>query len=83
MNAWLVAAISLAFGYIPCGIVVTRARVLDRLVASQMAGLLTVLELEMFAQAFSEAFYMDLALAVALLSLPAGIAFAYFYARWL
>lgn len=83
MNVWLIAAIALAAGYLPCGIVVARARVLDRLVASQMAGLLTALELELLAQAFSESFYLDLALTVALLSLPAGVAFAYFYARWL
>ena len=83
MNGWLVAAIALAVGYLPCGIVVARARVMDRVVASQMAGLITILELEMMAQAFSEAFYFDLALAAALLSLPAALAFAYFYARWL
>lgn len=83
MNAWLVAAIALAFGYVPCAVVIARARLMDRLVASQMAALLTAFELELLGQAFSEAFYLDLALTVALLSLPATFAFAYFYARWL
>lgn len=83
MSAWMIAAVALAFGYVPCAIVIARARLMDRLVAAQMAGLLTAFELELLGQAFQESFYLDLALTVALLALPAAFAFAYFYARWL
>lgn len=82
MSDWMIAAVALALGYVPLVAVIGRAKLLDRLVAAQMASVLTILELELLGQAFSESFYLDLAMAVALLSFPAGLAFVYFYARW-
>lgn len=83
MNGWLAAACALTLGYLCCGIVLARRRLLDRFVAAEMATLITVLELELLAQGFGSAYYFDLALAVALLSFPAGVLYVYFYIRWL
>ncbi len=83
MNPWLVGAFALVLGFIPCGIVIARASVPDRLVALEMAGILAVSILMLLAQAFQQPSFHDLALTLALLSFPAGLVVAYFIERWL
>jgi multisubunit Na+/H+ antiporter MnhF subunit len=83
MSAWFVAAIGLTLGYVLCGIVILRGKIMERIVAGQMFGIVSVLELELLAQAVRESFFIDLSLTLALLLFPAGMAFVYFYARWI
>ena len=83
MNLWLLAALALLLGFVPCGWVLARARTTERFVAMQMAGTLTALILFLLAQGFHQPTFGDLALAFALLSFPAGLLFAHFYERWL
>ncbi len=84
MDIWLIAAIVLIVGgLIPCGIVIARAPIMDRLVSLEMAGILSVLVLVLLAEAYRQPSFFDLALTLALLSLPAGLVFALFFERWL
>lgn len=83
MNVWMVASMALLAGLIPCGVVCLRGDVVDRLVGLELAGVVVTLMLLLLAQAFGRVIYVDLALALALLSLPGGLAFARFLERFL
>ncbi len=83
MNLWLVAALVLAIAMVPCGLLILRSASLDdAVVALQMAGVVTVLLLVLLAQALSRPSFYDLALALTVLSFPAGMMFAYFLECW-
>ncbi len=83
MNAWLVAATALLLGLVPCGYVSIRGRTMDRLVALELAGVLTALIMVALAEGLDRPSLYDLALALALLSLPSTIVYAHFLERWL
>lgn len=83
MNVWLLAAAALMFGLIPCGIVVFRRDVMNRLLGLEMAGLIETLILLFLAQGFNNPNFYDLALAMALLTFGGGLVFARFLERWL
>jgi multisubunit Na+/H+ antiporter MnhF subunit len=83
MNLWLIAALALMLGFVPCGWVLARAKTMERFVAMQMAGMLAPLILFLLAQGFGQPTFGDLALALALLSFPAGLLFAHFFERFL
>jgi multisubunit Na+/H+ antiporter MnhF subunit len=83
MNLWLVAATALVLGLIPCSIVCLTAPAMDRLVALQLATVLSSLILLLMAEGFARPSYSDLALCLALLSFAGGLTFARFLERWL
>lgn len=83
MIAWLIAAGGLLLALVPCLIVVCRAGPMDGLVAMQLAGTIATLILVVLAQGLGRPALFDLALALALLSLPGMLIFAYFLERWL
>lgn len=83
MNVWLVATLALLAGLVPCGIVCLRGDVVDRLVGLEMAGVVVTLALLLLAQGFGRVVYVDLALALALLSFAGGLVFARFLERFL
>ncbi|HWG46819.1 MAG TPA: monovalent cation/H+ antiporter complex subunit F [Gemmataceae bacterium] len=83
MNPWLAGTGVLLAALIPCGIVAVRAKAMDRLVAVELAGTITTLILVALAQALGRPAVFDLALALALLSVPAALVFAHFLERWL
>lgn len=83
MNPWLIAATALAVGLVPCGLVCLRGRTVERLVALELAGLLTPLAVVLLAEGFDRVSLYDLALTLALLSFPSTLVFAHFLERWL
>lgn len=83
MNAWLIAATVLMFGLVPCGLVCIRGDTIDRLVALELAGILSIILTVMLAEGLARPSLYDLALALALLSFPAMMVFAHFLERWL
>jgi multicomponent Na+:H+ antiporter subunit F len=83
MNPWLIGAGVLLVALVPCGIVAVRAETMDRLVAVELAGTITTLLLVTLAQALGRPAVFALALALALLSVPAALVFAHFLERWL
>jgi len=83
VNEWLVAALALLVGLVPCGVVCLRGDPVNRLVGLEMAGAVDTLVLLLLAQAYGRAIYFDLALALALLSFAGGMVFARFLERWI
>ncbi len=83
MNAWLLAALALLIGLVPCGIVCLRTTPMERLVGLEMAGTVDTLIFLVLAQAYHQAIFFDLALVLALLSFAGGLVFARFLERWL
>lgn len=83
MNHWFVAAAALLFGIGACGWVCLFASTLDRLVAVELLGTVTVLVLLLLAAGFDRTPYYEVALALAVLSLPASLVFVRFLERWL
>ena len=83
MNPWLLAAAVLMAGLVPCGVVLVREDLPDRLVAVELGGTLSVLILLLLAQGFGRPTFYDLALTLAFLSLPASLVFARVLERWL
>ena len=55
----------------------------DRLIGLELAGTVDTLVLLVLAQAYGRAIYLDLALALALLSFAGGLVFARFLERWI
>jgi multicomponent Na+:H+ antiporter subunit F len=82
VNVWLIAALALLLGLVPCGIVVFRDPPMDRLVALELASVISSLVLLLLAQGFNRPPFFDLALALALLSFAGGLVFARFFERW-
>lgn len=83
MNAWLIAATALLLALVPCGIVTVCGRTAERLVALELAGLLTTFIVVLLAEGTGRPSLYDLALALALLSFPSTMVFAHFLERWL
>jgi len=83
MNAWLVFATILLICLVPCGIVCMRGKVMDRLVALELAQIITILLLLLLAEGFHRAIYDDVALTLAILSFASSLAFVRFLERWL
>jgi multicomponent Na+:H+ antiporter subunit F len=80
VNEWLVAALALLAGLIPCGIVCLRGEPTERLVGLTMAGTIDALVLLLLAAGYQRTIYLDLALA--LLTFAGGLVFARFLERW-
>ena len=83
MNLWLICAAVLLLSMIPCGWVCLTASVMERLVALQMAQVLTVLVLLLLAEGYRRAIYFDLALVMSVLSFASGLVYVRFLERWL
>jgi multicomponent Na+:H+ antiporter subunit F len=79
----MVATMALLAGLIPCGVTCLRGDAQDRLVGLELAGVIVTLVLLLLAEAFGRAIYVDIALALALLSLAGGLVFARFLERFL
>ena len=60
-----------------------RRNAADRVLAVQLASAIATQGLAISAFAFDQPSYVDLALAVALLSVPGSLLYALFYERWL
>ena len=83
MNAWLLGALVLLIGLVPCGIVCLRMTPMERLVGLEMAATVDTLILLVLAEGYHQAIFFDLALVLALLSFAGGLVFARFLERWL
>jgi len=62
MNIWRMAAGVLVIGFIPCGIVCLRYTIMYRLVALEMASIIAMLVLVLFAEGLQRCIYFDVAL---------------------
>lgn len=84
MNGWLVAAAGLLLAGIgPCLLASLRGGAVERLIALELASVLTTIELLLLARGFGRTSYLDVALLLAVLSLGGSLAFARFFGRLL
>ena len=83
MNPWLAAAAALLLGLVPCLIAGLRGGIVERLVSLEMAGTVVTLTLLLLAVGMGRSDYLDLSVALALLSFPGGLVFARFVERWM
>lgn len=82
-SAWYVASLGLVLGLVPCLWVVVRAPLSDALVAGQLATTLGTLALLALAQGIGNSSFYDVALTLAVLSVPGGMLVAHVFERWL
>lgn len=84
MNVWLDAATVLLGGLIPCGWVLLRGRLLDAVVALELASTLATVVLVLLAEGFQRPSYFAVPLVLAALSFVGALIFVRFLAhRWL
>jgi multicomponent Na+:H+ antiporter subunit F len=83
MTPWLTAAAAMLVRLVPCCIVVLRARIMERLVALQLAQIIVVLAMIMMAVGSGRSVYLDIPLAMSVLSLASGLVYVRFLERWL
>jgi multicomponent Na+:H+ antiporter subunit F len=83
VNFWFIFADVLLFCFIPCGIICLRGKVMDRLVALELAQVIAILLLLSIAEGNHRAFYFDIALTMTILSFAGTLAFIRFLERWL
>jgi multicomponent Na+:H+ antiporter subunit F len=76
MNAWIWSGVALLPGLLACGLVAARGGVLSALVALELAGVLSAVELMVLAEATHRQPFIDLALTLAVMSFVGSLAFA-------
>ena len=82
MNAWLVTAVVLLVGLLPCLYVMLRCSIVGALAALELASTVTTLVLLCIAQGLQRDPFFDLALVSAVLSFAGSLTFARFLERW-
>jgi multisubunit Na+/H+ antiporter MnhF subunit len=84
VNVWLIAATVLLGGLLPCGWVLLRGRLLDALVALELASTLATVVLLLLAEGFHRSSYFTVPLVLAALSFVGALIFVRFLGdRWL
>ena len=83
MNIWLAAATCVAVALIPCADMCLRGTPERRLVGLEMASLIAIIALVLFTIGFGRLPFMDLPLALALMSFGGGLVFARFLGKHL
>ena len=83
MNIWLIAAAGVSVSLIPCADMCLRGTPERRLVGLEMASLIVTIALVLFTMGFGRTPFMDLPLALALMSFGSGLVFARFLGKHL
>ena len=83
MNTWLLAAAGVLASLIPCADMCLRGTPERRLVGLEMASLIVTIALVLFTVGFGRTPFMDLPLALALMSFGGGLVFARFLGKHL
>ena len=83
MSVWAISSIICTVALALAGVALVRADIETRLVALPLASSIAVVDALAIAQSFGNQSAFDVAALAALLSFPAGLVYARFYARWL
>lgn len=83
MNGFVIAAIAMLLGVIPCGVVVCRGTVMEALVAYEFITAIVVMVLILLAEGFRRSGEFELPLLLAVLLFGSGLVFVRFLERWL
>ena len=83
MNAFVIAAIAMLVTVIPCGIVMSRGKIMEAVVAYEAIGSVIIIVLVLLAQGFGRSGEFELPVLLAMLILGGGLVFVRFLERWL
>ncbi len=83
MNAWLVAGAAVSASLVPCADMCLRGPAERRLVGLEMASLLITIAMVLFTVGFGRSIFIDLPLALAIMSFGGGLVFARFLEKHL
>jgi multicomponent Na+:H+ antiporter subunit F len=83
VNGFVIAAIAMLLGVIPCGVVVCRGTVMEALVAYELISAIVVMVLILLAEGFRRSGELELPLLLAVLLFGSGLVFVRFLERWL
>lgn len=83
VNLWLYAGAAVSAALLPCADMCLRGRVERRLVGLEMAGFLVILAMVLFTVGFGRLPFIDLPLALAILSFGGTFVFVRFLGRHL
>jgi multisubunit Na+/H+ antiporter MnhF subunit len=82
VNPWLLSVIVLQSGLIICAWICVRGTLPESIVAMEMSSLIGVISIAMLAEAVGRPAWFDLAIALALVSVPGALLFLAFLERW-
>jgi multisubunit Na+/H+ antiporter MnhF subunit len=83
VNGFVVAAIAMLVGIVPCGIVVWRGTAMEALVGYEAISSIVVMVLVLLAEGFSRFGELELPIVLAVLLFGSGLVFAHALERWL
>ena len=83
MNGFVVAAIVMLIGIIPCGIVVWRGPAMEALVGYEAISSIVVMVLVLLAEGFGRFGELELPIVLAVLLFGSGLVFVHALERWL
>ncbi len=83
MTGFIVTAIAMLIGVVPCGIVMCRGNVMEALVAYEVVSSIAVMVLVLLAQGFRRPAEFELPVLLAILMLGSGLVFVRALERWL
>jgi multicomponent Na+:H+ antiporter subunit F len=83
VNGFVIAAIAMLLGVIPCGVVICRGTVMEALVAYELITAIVVMVLILLAEGFRRSGEFELPLLLAVLLFGSGLVFVRFLERWL
>jgi multicomponent Na+:H+ antiporter subunit F len=83
VNAFVIAAIAMLIGTIPCAIVVWRGEIMSAVVAYEAISSIAVMVLVLLAEGFRRPAEFELPVLLAVLLFGSGMVFVRFLERWL
>jgi multisubunit Na+/H+ antiporter MnhF subunit len=83
VNAFVIAAILMLMGVVPCGIVVWRSTVMEAVVGYQAISSIVVMVLVLLAVGFGRLGELELPIVLAVLLFGSGLVFVHALERWL
>jgi multisubunit Na+/H+ antiporter MnhF subunit len=83
MNPWLLAGCAVTASLVPCADMCLRGSPERRLVGLEMTSLLIILTMALFSIGFGRFLFIDLSLALAIMSFGGGLVFARFLEKHL
>lgn len=83
MNVWLIAGGAVSAGLVPCADMCLRGSPERRLVGMEMASVLVTIAMVLFTVGFGRSIFIDLPLALAIMSFGGGLVFARFLEKHL
>jgi multisubunit Na+/H+ antiporter MnhF subunit len=83
VNAFVIAAIAMLIGVIPCGVVVWRGTAMEAVVGYQAISAIVVMVLVLLAEGFGRFGELELPIVLAMLLFGGGLVFVHALERWL